>query len=61
MNDEYKSQILCDLIQQIEDNIGDLSMELENNQDIKNPEWELYEKQIGDLYSIIYSLREEIF
>lgn len=59
--DENKTTVLMDLIQQIENEISDLSLAMENNYDIKDVDWDGYEKQIVDIYSIINLLRDEIY
>lgn len=55
-----KKDVLLELINKLEEGIGDLSTKLELNKDIKDLDWKIYEKDIFKLYSILKDLEEEV-
>lgn len=57
---EDKKDSLLDIISQLEDDISSFSSDLECNEDIKDSEYEAYEKTIAALYGVINLLKNEI-
>ncbi len=58
---DEKRQLLLDLLENIEEQIGCLSCNLEENQNIDEAEWRTYEEEIKKLNLVLGELKSEIY
>ncbi|RYI30470.1 hypothetical protein EVU96_08640 [Bacillus infantis] len=58
---DEKRQLLLDLLENIEDQIGCLSCNIEDNQNINEAEWRTYEEEIKKLNLVLGELKSEIY
>lgn len=58
---DEKRQLLLDLLENIEDQIGCLSCNIEENQNIDEAEWRTYEEEIKKLNLVLSELKSEIY
>jgi type III secretion system FlhB-like substrate exporter len=57
---DHKRDILSDLIKRMEGEIGELNSKLEYDENIPEDTYRVYEKQIGELYSLLKEIEEEV-
>lgn len=58
---DEKRQLLLNLLENIEEQIGCLSCNLEENQNIDEAEWRTYEEEIKKLNLVLGELKSEIY
>ncbi|MGD6876974.1 hypothetical protein [Bacillus infantis] len=58
---DEKRQFLLDLLENIEEQIGCLSCNIEDNQNINEDEWRTYEEDIKKLNLVLSELKSEIY
>ncbi|MDT0160458.1 MULTISPECIES: hypothetical protein [unclassified Bacillus (in: firmicutes)] len=58
---DEKRQLLLDLLENIEEQIGCLSCNIEENQNINDAEWRTYEEEIKKLNLVLGELKSEIY
>ncbi|MCP1159276.1 hypothetical protein [Bacillus infantis] len=58
---DEKRQLLLDLLENIEEQIGCLSCTIEDNQNINEAEWRTYEEDIKKLNLVLGELKSEIY
>lgn len=58
---DEKRQLLLDLLENIEEQIGCLSCNIEENQNINDAEWRTYEEDIRKLNLVLGELKSEIY
>ncbi|MFO1442974.1 hypothetical protein KDN24_07050 [Bacillus sp. Bva_UNVM-123] len=57
---EYKLETLLSFVSKLEEQIGEISLKLEFNRDIKDLDWDEYEVNISNMYNTLRLLKEEI-
>lgn len=60
MNEDKKT-FLLQLITQLEEELLKVSTRLEDNDDIKDDDYEKYDKAIDGLYRLLHNLKEEVY
>jgi hypothetical protein len=58
---DEKRQLLLDLLENIEEQIGCLSCNIEENQNINEAEWRTYEEEIKKLNLVLGELKSEVY
>jgi type III secretion system FlhB-like substrate exporter len=57
---DHKRSILSDLIKRMESEIGELNSKLELDENVPESTYRVCEKRIGELYSILKEIEEEV-
>jgi len=60
MNDDKKT-FLLQMITQLEEELLKMSSRLEDNEDIKDDDYEKYDKAIDGLGRLLHNLKEEVY
>lgn len=60
MNEDKKT-FLMQLITQLEEELITMSTKLEDNEDIKDDDYEKYDKAIDGLNRLLHNLKEEVY